>query len=127
MTPNERLRVLRKHLKLTQKDFAKKLCVTQSLITGMETGYRQLTPRMMHTLWTEFKVSREWLETGEGEMFEQFSPDEEFLQIMTEIQLSDDPIIRHIIKAYWQLSDSDKLVVQRMVKNFVDELQKDKS
>lgn len=127
MTINQRIRKVREATGLSQSRFSERISLSSGYYAAIELGNRNVNDRIIKLVCSEFHVSEAWLRLGYGEMLKKPSRDEEFLQIMTEIQLSDDPIIQHIIKAYWQLSDSDKLVVQRMVKNFVDELQKDKS
>lgn len=66
---NERLKELRKALKLTQKEFAERLGVRQNHYTLWETGARGLTEPRICQICAEFHVRREWLEHGEGEMF----------------------------------------------------------
>ena len=119
-TTHERVRQLRKELGLTQSEFGKRIRLSQNHLTGIETGKRNLTDTVSKLICDEFNVNEDWLRTGEGDMFRTLSSDEEFIKIMTEIQVSDDPIIRRILKAYWSLSDSDKAAVQRLVQNFVD-------
>lgn len=65
-----RIRALRKSLGLSQTEFAKKLGVTQSSVTGYETGSRLPSSPAMTSICTVFGVRREWLEDGTGEMME---------------------------------------------------------
>lgn len=66
----ERIRELRKTLKLTQEKFAKKIGAADSTIGNWEKG-RQIPPKNAVTsICREFNVSETWLRTGEGEMFE---------------------------------------------------------
>lgn len=60
----------------------------------------------------EFNVSEVWLRTGEGEMHIELPEDAEFDLIMTEIQESDDDLIKSILKAYWELPDTKKAAVR---------------
>lgn len=43
--------------------------------------------------------------------------DEEFLEIMEKINISDDDLIKRIIKAYWFLDDDEKAAVKKMIDN----------
>jgi transcriptional regulator with XRE-family HTH domain len=63
-----RIKSLRKSLKLNQTEFAKKLGITYSTISKIETG-SQLTDQNVKTICLTFGVSEQWLRTGEGEMF----------------------------------------------------------
>jgi len=69
MSINERLALVRKSLKLTQRDFAQKISVATGFIASMEIGDRKVNPRIMKLISSEFDINLHWLETGEGEMF----------------------------------------------------------
>ena len=66
---NSRIRDLRKSLKLTQKDFAEKLGMTQAAITFLEQGQTKLTDKQIKPICSIFGASEQWLKTGEGDMF----------------------------------------------------------
>lgn len=66
---NERVKILRKSLKLSQEAFGKKLGVTGAGISKIESGDRNLTTQMLLLICQQFGVNSYWLETGEGEMF----------------------------------------------------------
>jgi transcriptional regulator with XRE-family HTH domain len=70
-TINQRIRLLRKALNLTQKKFAMLLAVSQSQIASMETGEREVKSRIVKQLYDSFGVNVRWLRTGEGSMFTQ--------------------------------------------------------
>jgi len=69
MTVNERLAMVRKTLKLTQREFAEKISVATGFIASMEIGDRKVNPRIIKLVSSIFDVNMQWLETGEGEMF----------------------------------------------------------
>ena len=66
---NERLKEIRKELRLTQKEFAKKLGITDSGISRLEKGQNQLTDQMIRSICREFNVNYSWFVSGTGEMF----------------------------------------------------------
>ncbi|MDR0400032.1 MAG: helix-turn-helix transcriptional regulator [Treponema sp.] len=68
-TINQRIRILRTTLALTQKKFAAVLAVSQSQIASMETGEREVKDRTVKQLCDSFGVSACWLKSGEGAMF----------------------------------------------------------
>lgn len=65
----DRIRHVREVLKLTQKQFAEKLEMSQSYMSEVETGQTQPGVSLLISLNTIFKVSVDWLLTGEGSMF----------------------------------------------------------
>ena len=79
---NERLKELRKKLGLKQRDVAEKLDVNVGLIGNWESG-RPIPKTRLYQLCKEYNVRREWLENGEGEMFEpEKDESENFLDVM---------------------------------------------
>ena len=66
---NERLRELRKALKMTQAEFAAKLEMAQNSYSKIETGENSLTEKNIFLICLIFGVNEAWLRTGEGEMF----------------------------------------------------------
>ena len=69
----ERLKMLRKTLKLSQNQFSQKINFGQSSYANIENGTRNLTDRTIQLICNEFGVNEKWLRTGEGEMFNQKS------------------------------------------------------
>ncbi|MBQ3209508.1 MAG: helix-turn-helix transcriptional regulator [Alistipes sp.] len=65
----QRLKLIRKTLGLTQEQLAQRLGVGKTALSMIETGKARLSNRNKNILVQEFNVSPEWLETGEGEMF----------------------------------------------------------
>ena len=64
-----RLRLIRKTLGMTQEQLAQRLGVGKTALSMIETGKARLSNRNKSFLVQEFNVSPEWLESGEGEMF----------------------------------------------------------
>ena len=70
MTANDRVRELRKHLNLTQIEFAARFRLSQGHLTSVETGARAVTARFARMLNLECGVREEWILDGTGEMFD---------------------------------------------------------
>jgi transcriptional regulator with XRE-family HTH domain len=69
-TINQRLKILRQHLGLSQEEMGKAIGMLQATISGIEVGRQVLTPQNMDLVHKKFKVSKSWLIEGKGEMFE---------------------------------------------------------
>jgi transcriptional regulator with XRE-family HTH domain len=81
-----RLKTLRKALKLTQKEFAEKISLTQSSLSLIESEHWPLTAKNVRLICSEFNVNEAWLRDGIGEMFGVDSPYmKELLEIFSEL------------------------------------------
>jgi len=64
-----RVKAARSALGLSQRKFAKSLYLSQSYFGDIEMGNRRISDRVIHLISANFRVSKDWLKTGEGEMF----------------------------------------------------------
>ena len=81
MTVNERIREIRHTLNKSQREFAKAVYVSNGYLSEIETGNKEVKERLIHLISSAFSVSKHWLLTGEGPMFN--STTEEKLERMT--------------------------------------------
>ena len=118
---NERLKQLRKALKLNQVDFGAKLSLTGSAISRYESGVNAMADNIVLLICREFDVDEERLRYGTGYMFSQKNMD------LIE-QLSDKYDLglygRQLLETYLELSDSDKRAVERFVANLTANVEK---
>ena len=120
---NERIKLLRKALKLNQTDFGARIGVKQGTVAAYESGARVPLDSVIVSICREFGVSESWLRSGEGEMFLQLSREEEITKFcMSIIRDPDSEFQRQFVSVLarleppqWQLlSDmADKLLAQR--------------
>jgi transcriptional regulator with XRE-family HTH domain len=90
-TIEQRVLWLRKHLNLTQSEFAEKIGLKQTILSQWESGDMPIVERNIKAIFLTFNVSENWLRNGEGEVFEnmgklsaiyrQLSPDHRILLI----------------------------------------------
>lgn len=120
---NERIKQVRKVCGLKQAEFAERIGVKPSTVTSYETGLRVPSDTVIFSICREFRVSEHWLRTGEGEMFLPVDADEELAQALAEIKLSDDKLIKAIIKSYWRLDDAGKAVIRQLVDDLAQAVQ----
>ena len=102
---------------LTITDFAARINFSQSFISRLVSGEKLPSDRTIADICREFNISEVWLRTGAGEPHMERDKDEEFLEIMEKINISDDDLIKRIIKAYWFLDDDEKAAVKKMIDN----------
>ena len=109
----DRLKELRKVLKLSQAAFAEKIGLKQSAIGDIESGKNNLNTRNLNAICREFNVNSEWLKTGEGEMF---LPSSSLERLAREYELTADETA--LIKNFVQLPAEDRAAILKLVKNF---------
>ena len=100
---------------LTKTAFATKINVSQPFISRLASGDKVPSDRTIADICREFNVSEHWLRTGEGDMFIQLSENADFIRVMTEIQVSDDELIKSILMAYWDLPNDKKAAIRDLV------------
>lgn len=113
---NERLKLIRSVLGLSQNELGLKLGVTNSSISKLEKGTTKFTEQMIKTICREFEVNEEWFRTGNGEMFvepDTFSLDEYLKQQgATELEME-------IIKGYFNIPKEIRGTVLEYFKNII--------
>lgn len=121
----DRLKELRKALNLTQQKFADKLGVKQNTIAQYEMGRNDPSDAVIISICREFGVSEAWLRNGEGEMFIPMTLDEEIASFIGGIQADIEPTFqKRFISALAKLSPDDWKVIERFIKNMIDEREK---
>jgi transcriptional regulator with XRE-family HTH domain len=66
---NDRLKEIRTVLGLSQREFSKRIYISQSFYGELELGNQVINDRIIHLVSSVFKVNKEWLKFGKGEMF----------------------------------------------------------
>lgn len=122
MTQGERIRELRKTLKMTMEQFGEKIGVTKSTISNIENGNRNATEHMVKSICREFNVDYIWLTSGEGEMF--VESDDDFFERIDRIMAGENDARKNMIKALLYASDEDIEAFQRLIDS-VTSLKKD--
>lgn len=109
MTINERIRYFRKDvLDMNQTEFADKLGMKQTSVSGIERESVAVTDRTIKTICLIFNVNEDWLRTGEGPIYnerEAFSLDQ-FAREHGATQLE-----LEIIKVYFELDPAIRRAV----------------
>lgn len=109
----DRIKALRKSLCLTQKDFGFRLGIQANTVTSYETGVRTPNNSMILAICREFNVNETWLRTGEGEMMQQLTRNQEIAEFMAKVMNDPDDaprkrfisIVSKLDLAEWELLD----------------------
>ena len=89
MTVNDRIKEVRKNSGLSQTDFAERLGTTRGVITNLEGGKTTPNDPFVKLICREFNVCEAWLRTGEGEMMQPLTRNQEIAEFMG--RLMNDP------------------------------------
>lgn len=117
MTQGERVKEIRKSLKMTMEQFGEKLGVTKQTVSRIESGVNNLTEQMQKSICREFNVNSEWLATGNGEMFAKL-PQTILDEICLQYDLDD--FERGLITEYLKLSPRDRQALKDYIRNVVN-------
>ena len=103
---DKRIRELRKHLGLTQKEFADRLGIKPSAIANYEGGNVPIDA-VISLICREFSVSEKWLRTGEGKMTVSSTRDEEIASFFGRVLLEEESSFkRRLVSAFARMPES---------------------
>ena len=110
---NQRIKQLRRSLNLTQQDFAERIGLKQNSIALIESGKRNISNQAVLSICREFNVNETWLRTGEGEMFNALSRDEQIAyRLGAMLAGQGDTIQKRLIAALSDLDESEWAAVE---------------
>ena len=125
---NERLRLLRKSLDITQQEFADRIGIKRNSYANYETGRNTPIDAIILSICREFGVNETWLRTGEGEMFEEITEQEKLMKYAGLLLKDKDSAVANAIQAlivtYEQLDDTSKSVLEKIALQYVENLKK---
>ena len=97
---NDRLKEIRATLNISQREFSRKIFISQSLYADIELGNVEPKERFIRLVSSQFNVNLNWIKTGEGEMFGASPPDvrleyliDTFNQLSPKLQ---DCVLKHL-------------------------------
>ena len=82
MSINERIKAVRKNSGLSQTAFAERLGTTRGVITNLEGEKTEPNEPFLRLIYKEFNVSEEWLRTGDGDMMQKLTRNQEIAEFM---------------------------------------------
>lgn len=123
----ERIKIIRKELGLTQEEFAKRIGLVRSSVAKYEIGRREPTNAIILSICKEFNIREEWLRTGQGEMFKENPLKDEVGYYIEELleDYEDNPlydVILTMMKTYAELDEKSKKVIRDCSKKLLDNL-----
>lgn len=114
----ERIKLLRKKLRLSQEEFGSRIKITRSSVSKLENGENNPSDQTVKLICTEFDVNEEWLRTGKGEMKKPTS--DELSAFLGDIATGGDDTILEIIRAYMKLDPTSKKAIGKLIDLLVE-------
>ena len=118
MTTGERIKAIRKELKLSQTAFGDKIGVKRDVIANMELERAPVKELVIKMICMTYNVNPLWLEKGEGEMFLEL-PDVILDDLAVEYDLS--PTEKNIVTNYLKMSPEDRRKVSELLRKLLVE------
>ena len=122
---SERFKQLRAELGKSQTEFGAGIGVSRSVINNIERGVTEPSDVFLNHICVVYNVNREWLETGDGELFDKSEQLDETAKLIESI--SDSPAMRSLLATWAQLSDENKAVFKRFAADYVDDYNRSKA
>lgn len=115
-----RVKILRQALGMSQTDFGAKIGVTRGVINNLDRGLTDLQDPLLSLICSVFNARREWLETGEGEMFEPQDAEAPFYDAMG-IITNDEPdsFRKRFVIALAELDDAGLDAMEQFIRNLI--------
>lgn len=88
-TINQRIDFLVRSLGVTKTKFAESIHVSSQFVSSLCSGAKQPSDRTIADICREYGVSEDWLRTGEGEMMQKLTRNQEIAEFMG--RLMNDP------------------------------------
>ena len=118
----ERIKELRKSLKMTQQEFADRLNIQRGSIASYETGRISPSNATISLICKELNVSEDWLRNGNGDMFIPITRDEEIASFIGSVQADvDDTFKKRFISALAKLSTEEWKAIEHLIENMISE------
>ncbi|HBI59880.1 MAG TPA: XRE family transcriptional regulator [Lachnospiraceae bacterium] len=116
MMQGDRVKNIRKTLKLTLEEFGKKVGVTKQTVSRIENGVNNLTDQMARSICREYNVNYDYLIYGEGEIFDTL-PQTTLDELCK--QYNCDELDRSLIEEYLKLDPASRKVLKDYIKNIL--------
>ena len=114
---NERIKELRKALKLTQQEFADRLNIKRGAIANYEVGRNEPIDAVISLICEKYNVNEEWLRDGTGDMF-RAEEENSIIAKATMLLGEKDPLFEAFIDTYSRLTPKNREILYQFMTDF---------
>lgn len=113
---NERILSIRKSFSLSRAAFGQSLGVSGDVIKNLDYNLTEPKPAFIELICRTYNVNRTWLETGEGNMFNDLSRDAEIAEYIGSVLADEeDSFQKRLISALSKMTVEEWEVLEKLV------------
>ncbi len=112
---NERIKLLRKKLDMTQEEFASKIKLSRNFIAQIESGAKAPSERTISDICREFNVRYQWLAEGIEPIYDEL--DTRIDAIMT----GQNEFAKNLFREFAKLDEDEWKTLEKLIKNIAKE------
>lgn len=122
----DRIKNLRKELKLTQQEFADRIGVKRNTVGLYEIGQSGISDTVIKAICREFGVNENWLRTGEGEMFRPRTNEEILTEFAADLAFEgDESFKKKVITALAKMDEETWAAFEKWFWGFIEKFQEE--
>lgn len=115
-----RIKLIRKELKLTQQEFSDRIGIKRGAIANYEIGRNEPVDSVISLICREFNVNEKWLRTGTGDMFIELDREDMLMQWVGKVLGSEtNTFKKNFVKMLASLSEHEWELLERRAKELV--------
>lgn len=118
----DRIKTIRQSANLTQAQFAEKIGLSRNFVAMIEIGQREPSDRTVSDICRNFGVRKEWLLTGEGEMREPMTREEEVTELVSQALNGSNEFKQAVIKMICSRTDKELEALEAALRNIYEQL-----
>lgn len=118
----DRFKTIRQTANLTQAQFAEKIGLSRNFVAMIEIGQREPSDRTISDICRIFGVNPEWLKTGDGEMFEPKTREEEIADLVGQALNGSDEFKLAVIKMICSRTDDELKTLEAALRKIYESL-----
>lgn len=118
----DRIKLVRQSAGLTQAEFAEKIGLSRNYIAMIEIGQREPSDRTIKDICRIFAVREEWLRTGDGEMLEPMTREEEIAQMVNGAINGSSEFKRAVIRMICSRTDDELEALEKALRSVYESL-----
>lgn len=118
----DRIKEVRQAVGMSQDEFAKALRISRNFINLVENGKREISDRTILDICQTFGIRKDWLLTGEGEMKEPMTREEEIAELVGQALNGSNEFKLAVVKMICSRTDSELQTLEAALRKIYESL-----